>query len=42
MKSVFLFAMPGPIFGAAMLLTLIVVIYSVTKMVMRYLDNKKK
>lgn len=42
MKTVFLISMPGPIWGSVLVLTLIVLIYSVSKAVMRYLDKNKK
>lgn len=41
MKSLLLLSMPSPLMGTVMVLTAIIVIYSVAKAIMRYLDKKK-
>lgn len=41
MTTSLLVSMPGPVAGTIIVLTLVVVIYSVAKAIMRYLEDKK-
>ncbi len=41
MNLTLLLDMPGPVWGTAMLLTAVVIIYSIAKALMRYNDNHK-
>lgn len=42
MKFLFLLSMPGPVMGTVLVLSIVVLVYSVAKAIMRYLDKKKE